>query len=175
MFHRRDSHIIEMQLSEWSQQPDDVCNSSTFNSHSTPYTTFISKFNYQSFINTRRHFRRFFSPRLRSDLDRRGERKFSFLSLSLSWERDRWFLKWEQVELNQISPSFSPSRFVLTSRSNDGRYPPNWQIERNINRDFETRFLTVTVSPVSLSSKIKTPAVRIKSDISLSKVAGEKK
>ncbi|XP_068986355.1 uncharacterized protein [Bombus flavifrons] len=42
MFHRRDSHIIELQLSEWSQQPDDVCNSSTFNSHSTPYTTFIT-------------------------------------------------------------------------------------------------------------------------------------
>ncbi|XP_053982223.1 uncharacterized protein LOC128892926 [Hylaeus anthracinus] len=42
MFHRRDDHIIEMQLSEWSQQPDDVCNSSTFNSHSTPYTTFIT-------------------------------------------------------------------------------------------------------------------------------------
>ena len=52
MFHRRDSHIIEMQLSEWSQQPDDVCNSSTFNSHSTPYTTFISKFNYQSLLLT---------------------------------------------------------------------------------------------------------------------------
>ncbi|XP_076757456.1 uncharacterized protein LOC143427313 [Xylocopa sonorina] len=42
MFHRRDSHIIEMQVSEWSQQPDDVCNSSMFNSHSTPYTTFIT-------------------------------------------------------------------------------------------------------------------------------------
>ncbi|KAG7212444.1 hypothetical protein KM043_012759 [Ampulex compressa] len=42
MFHRRDEHVIEMQLSEWSQQPDDVCNSSTFNSHSTPYTTFIT-------------------------------------------------------------------------------------------------------------------------------------
>ncbi|XP_046145131.1 uncharacterized protein LOC114871505 isoform X3 [Osmia bicornis bicornis] len=42
MFHRRDDHVIEMQLSEWSQQPDDVCNSSTFNSHSTPYTTFIA-------------------------------------------------------------------------------------------------------------------------------------
>ncbi|OAD57436.1 hypothetical protein WN48_01987, partial [Eufriesea mexicana] len=42
MFHRRDNHIIEMQLSDWSQQPDDVCNSSTFNSHSTPYTTFIT-------------------------------------------------------------------------------------------------------------------------------------
>nr|XP_012139271.1 PREDICTED: uncharacterized protein LOC100884026 isoform X4 [Megachile rotundata] len=41
MFHRRDDHVIEMQLSEWSQQPDNVCNSSTFNSHSTPYTTFI--------------------------------------------------------------------------------------------------------------------------------------
>ncbi|XP_076397641.1 uncharacterized protein LOC100884026 isoform X2 [Megachile rotundata] len=42
MFHRRDDHVIEMQLSEWSQQPDNVCNSSTFNSHSTPYTTFIA-------------------------------------------------------------------------------------------------------------------------------------
>lgn len=42
MFHRRDDHIIEMQLSEWSPQPDNVCNSSTFNSHSTPYTTFIT-------------------------------------------------------------------------------------------------------------------------------------
>lgn len=42
MFHRRDNHIIEMQLSEWSQQPDDVCNSTMFNSHSTPYTTFIT-------------------------------------------------------------------------------------------------------------------------------------
>lgn len=31
-----------MQLSKWSQQPDDVCNSSTFNSHSTPFTTFIT-------------------------------------------------------------------------------------------------------------------------------------
>lgn len=43
MFHRRDEHVIEMQLSEWGQQPDDICNSSTFNSHSMPYTTFISK------------------------------------------------------------------------------------------------------------------------------------
>ncbi|XP_076684743.1 uncharacterized protein LOC143377407 [Andrena cerasifolii] len=42
MLHRRNDHVIEMQLSEWSQQPDDVCNSSTFNSHSTPYTTFIT-------------------------------------------------------------------------------------------------------------------------------------
>ncbi|XP_076236438.1 uncharacterized protein LOC143180532 [Calliopsis andreniformis] len=42
MFHRRDDHVIEMQLSEWSQQPDYVCNSSTFNFHSTPYTTFIT-------------------------------------------------------------------------------------------------------------------------------------
>ncbi|XP_043252057.1 uncharacterized protein LOC122397169 [Colletes gigas] len=40
MFHRRNDHIIEMQLSEWSHQPDDVCNSSTF--HLTPYTTFIT-------------------------------------------------------------------------------------------------------------------------------------
>lgn len=43
MFHRRDEHVIEMQLSEWGQQPDDVCNSSMFNSHTIPYTTFISK------------------------------------------------------------------------------------------------------------------------------------
>ncbi|XP_047353947.1 uncharacterized protein LOC124950759 [Vespa velutina] len=42
MFHKRDEHVIEMQLSKWSQQPDDVCNSSTFNSHSTPFTTFIT-------------------------------------------------------------------------------------------------------------------------------------
>ncbi|KZC07858.1 hypothetical protein WN55_09844 [Dufourea novaeangliae] len=42
MFHRRDDHIIEMQLSEWSQQTENVCNSSMFNSRSTPYTTFIA-------------------------------------------------------------------------------------------------------------------------------------
>ncbi|XP_076300655.1 uncharacterized protein LOC143218918 isoform X2 [Lasioglossum baleicum] len=42
MLHRRDEHVIEMQLSEWSQQPDYVCNSSTFNSHSRPYTTYIT-------------------------------------------------------------------------------------------------------------------------------------
>ncbi|EFN82303.1 hypothetical protein EAI_09278 [Harpegnathos saltator] len=42
MFHRRDEHVIEMQLSEWGQQSDDICNSSTFNSHSMPYTTFIT-------------------------------------------------------------------------------------------------------------------------------------
>ncbi|XP_011338027.2 uncharacterized protein LOC105279739 [Ooceraea biroi] len=42
MFHRRDEHVIEMQLSEWGQQPDDICNSSTFNSHTMPYTTFIT-------------------------------------------------------------------------------------------------------------------------------------
>ncbi|KYQ47131.1 hypothetical protein ALC60_13877 [Trachymyrmex zeteki] len=45
MFHRRDEHVIEMQLSEWGQQPDDICNSSTFNSHTMPYTTFISNKN----------------------------------------------------------------------------------------------------------------------------------
>ncbi|XP_020284906.1 uncharacterized protein LOC109855264 [Pseudomyrmex gracilis] len=42
MFHKRDEHVIEMQLSEWGQQPDDICNSSTFNSHTMPYTTFIT-------------------------------------------------------------------------------------------------------------------------------------
>ncbi|XP_078041794.1 uncharacterized protein LOC144472508 [Augochlora pura] len=42
MLHRRDEHVIEMQLSEWSKQPDYVCNSSTFNSHSRPYTTYIT-------------------------------------------------------------------------------------------------------------------------------------
>ncbi|KAI4501038.1 hypothetical protein M0802_003841 [Mischocyttarus mexicanus] len=42
MFHKRDEHVIEMQLSKWSQQPEDVCNSSTFKSHSTPFTTFIT-------------------------------------------------------------------------------------------------------------------------------------
>ncbi|XP_029158756.1 uncharacterized protein LOC114931019 isoform X1 [Nylanderia fulva] len=42
MFHRRDEHVIEMQLSEWRQQADDICNSSTFNLHTMPYTTFIT-------------------------------------------------------------------------------------------------------------------------------------
>ncbi|XP_076221322.1 uncharacterized protein LOC116424529 isoform X2 [Nomia melanderi] len=42
VLHRRDDHVIEMQLSEWSEQPDFVCNSSTFNSHSRPYTTYIT-------------------------------------------------------------------------------------------------------------------------------------
>ncbi|KAK2583583.1 hypothetical protein KPH14_009527 [Odynerus spinipes] len=42
MFHKRDEHVIEMQLSKWSQQPDEVCNSTTFNSRSTPFTTFIT-------------------------------------------------------------------------------------------------------------------------------------
>ncbi|XP_066584217.1 uncharacterized protein [Prorops nasuta] len=42
MFHRRDEHVIEMQQSQWSQEPENVCNSSTFNAHSPPYTTFIT-------------------------------------------------------------------------------------------------------------------------------------
>ncbi|XP_070154200.1 uncharacterized protein [Polyergus mexicanus] len=42
MFHRRDEHVIEMQLSEWRQQFDDICNTSTFDSRTMPYTTFIT-------------------------------------------------------------------------------------------------------------------------------------
>ncbi|XP_015171303.1 PREDICTED: uncharacterized protein LOC107063752 isoform X2 [Polistes dominula] len=42
MFHKRDEHVMEMQLSKWSKEPDDVCNSTTFNSYSTPFTTFIT-------------------------------------------------------------------------------------------------------------------------------------
>ncbi|XP_017793825.1 PREDICTED: LOW QUALITY PROTEIN: uncharacterized protein LOC108575519 [Habropoda laboriosa] len=41
MFHRRDNHIIELQLSEWGQQPD-VCDSTTFSNQSMPYMTFIT-------------------------------------------------------------------------------------------------------------------------------------